>query len=274
MEQSDEKKYWTWKKMLAAIGIVLVLAMVKVFTGPPPPGKSSWREPMNDSSANRESKHLAKQIKKYPRETKFLENEIREAILSKEEQDIKLLEELTQKAMNLLPEDEKQQLIALQVRFNENGYGALTENEINTMQTLNKKAFDLLPAEDKVKLNKVFRETEEITTDVVLKDRLKALVDNLDHSDVAVRWKAIEELEKLGPKAKEVVHDIIPYLDSNDWRVRYYAAEILGMIGLSAKPAVPALQKALNDPDEKVRVRASWALDQISKDNQRNNNGR
>lgn len=82
-----------------------------------------------------------------------------------------------------------------------------------------------------------------------------------------MRWKAIVELEKLGPKAKEVVADIIPYLESNDWRVRYYSAEILGSIGPSAKPAIPALEKILNDPDEKVRLMASWAIGEISKDN-------
>ncbi len=247
MEQFNEKKYWTWKKILVVLGIILILAMVRVFTG--------------DYFGNRQSKNLPKLI---------AENEVREAFSSMEENDINLMRELTQKAINLLPENEKQQLITLQNRFNKDGYTALTEDEISTMQELNKKALSLLPAEDKEKLNEIF----EKTVNAVLEDTLKALVNNLGHSDEAVRWQAIVELEKLGPKAKGAVHDIIPYLERKDWRIRYYVAEILGTIGPSAKPAIPALQKALNDPDEKVRLRASWALDEISRDNQRSNNGR
>lgn len=269
MERFNEKKYWTWKKILVVLGIISILVIVKVFTSPPPSGKNSWREVFDDYLGNRESKALPELIKKYPKETKFLENEVSQVFSSMDVNDMKLMEELTQKAINLLPEDEKQQLMALHIRFNENGYGALTEDEINTMQELNKKAFNLLAPEDRAKLNKIFKKA----TDVVPQHRLKTLVNNLDHPDVTVRWQAIVELEKLGPKAEEVVQDIIPYLENDDWRVRYYAAEILGLIGSSAKPAIPALQKILNDPDEKVRVRASWALDEISKGKQRNNNG-
>lgn len=254
MEHFNRKKYWTWGKILIGLGIIFTLFIIYF--------------------ASRESTNLPEQIKENPEEAKFLENKVRETFSSMDQNDIKLIGELTQKAINLLPENERQQLIALQIRFNEYGYDSLTEKEINIMQQLNKKALDLLPAEDKLKLSKIFEKaTVEVSKDIKEqfsnqdKSWLKELVNKLDDPDTAVRWKAIVELEKLGPKAKELVADIIPYLESNDWRVRYYSAEILGSIGASAKPAIPALEKILNDPDEKVRLMASWAIDEISKDN-------
>lgn len=254
MEQFNRKEYWTWGKILIGLGVIFILVIIYF--------------------ANRESMNLSKQIKKHPEETEFLESNIREAFSSMDQNDIKLMEELTQKAISLLPEDAKQRLLALQARFSEYGYASLTENEIGTMQRLNQEAISLLPEEDRLKLARIFNKaSKEVRRDIEeqfpIQDeqRLKELVDKLDDSDDAVRWKAIVELEKLGPEAKGVVPDIIPYLESNDWRIRYYAVEILGMIGPGAKPAVPALQKVLNDPDKKVRWRASWALDEISKDN-------
>ncbi len=261
MEQFNQKNYWTWRKILTGLGVILILIIIYF--------------------VNRDSTNLPEQIKKHPKETKLLEDEAREAVSSMDQDDINLMEELTQKAINLLPDDEKQQLISLQLRFNEYSYDALTENEINTMQQLNKKAIGLLSTEDNLKLSKIFeRAVDEVRKDIKEQipnqdnSRLKELVGKLDDPDEAVRWKAILELERLGPKAKEIIPDLIRYLENDDWRIRYYAVEILGMIGSDAKAAFSALQKVSKDPDWKVRKRASWALDEISKNNKKNNTGR
>jgi len=254
MEQFNQKNYWTWRKILVGLGVIFILFIIYF--------------------ASRESTNLPEHIKKYPKETKLLEDKVREAVSSMDQDDINLMKELTQKAINLLPDDEKQRLIALQVRFNEYGYASLTENEINIMQQLNQKAFNLLPEEDRLKLSKIFEKAgDNIDKNIKQqfpnqsKSRLKELVDKLDDPSDAVRWQAIVELEKLGPKAKEIIPDLIRYLENDDWRIRYYTVEILGMIGPDAKAAVPALQKVSKDPDRKVRKRASWALDEISKNN-------
>ena len=261
MEQLNQKKYRAWRKILIGLGVIFILIIIYF--------------------ANRESPNLPKQIKKQPKETKFLEDKAREAFSSMDQNDMKLMEELTQKAINLLPYDERQRLIALQIRFNEYGYVSLTENEINTMQQLNQKAFNLLPQEDRLKLSKIFAKAgDEVHKNIneqfpnQSKSRLKEIVAKLDDSSDAVRWQAIVELERLGPKAKEIVPDLIQYLENDDWRIRYYAVEILGMIGPDAKAAVPSLQKVSKDPDWKVRKRASWALDEISKNSYKNNTSR
>lgn len=264
MKLFNKSRYWTWKNLFAVLGIILLLAIIKVFTGPPPPGKSSWLEVFSDHSQNGESKDLPRLIKKHPGESKIVEREVRDVFSSMDEKNIKLVEGLTQKAITLLPENDRQQLMSLHVRLNKGGYDALTVDEINIMQRLNEKAINLLPYEDRAKLNEIW----EKSTAVVLKSRLKTLVNNLDHPDEAVRWQAIVELEKFGSEAKLVMPDIIPYLKSDDWRVRYYAVEILGMIGPDARVAIPDLRKLLNDSDEKVRSRTSWALEEISKENQ------
>ncbi|GAJ07156.1 unnamed protein product, partial [marine sediment metagenome] len=147
MEHFNRKKYWTWGKILIGLGIIFILIIIYF--------------------ASRESTNLPEQIKENPEEAKFLENKVRETFSSMDQNDIKLIGELTQKATNLLPENERQQLIALQIRFNEYGYDSLTEKEINIMQQLNKKALDLLPAEDKLKLSKIFEKaTVEVSKDI------------------------------------------------------------------------------------------------------------
>jgi len=68
------------------------------------------------------------------------------------DEDIELIQELTNKAMLLLPENEREQLIELQTRFGKYGYSALTENETRLMQELNNKAINSLPENDRTKL--------------------------------------------------------------------------------------------------------------------------
>jgi len=76
---------------------------------------------------------------------------------SMKDEDIELMQELTGKAIGLLPKNEREQLIGLQTRFNKYGYSALTENETFLMQELNNKAVNLLPKTDRVKLDSLLK---------------------------------------------------------------------------------------------------------------------
>jgi len=160
MDELNQGHRFNWKTVSLLVGSLLLVAAVKVVTGPPPPGKSSWREAFSRSSRRGVD-------------------------------------------------------------------GRLERARI--------------------------RQTN-----------LQKLVSDLDHPDTAVRWKAIVELEELGPKAKGGVKDIIPFLGNDDWRIRYYAAEILGMIGPDATAAIAALQDMLNDSNEMAREKASWAITEIT----------
>jgi len=80
-------------------------------------------------------------------------------------EDIESIKELTNKAMLLLPENEREQLIELQTRFGKYGYSALTENETRLMQELNNKAMNLLPGKDRIKLDSLLRKVYDSLTD-------------------------------------------------------------------------------------------------------------
>jgi len=71
---------------------------------------------------------------------------------SMQNEDIESIKELTNKAVLLLPENEREELIELQTRFGKYGYSALTKNETRLMQELNNKAMNLLPENDRTKL--------------------------------------------------------------------------------------------------------------------------
>ena len=70
-------------------------------------------------------------------------------------------------------------------------------------------------------------------------------IQDLHHKDDQVRWKALEILAKLGPKAAPAVPTLIRALD-NDYD-RYRAITVLGAIGPAAAPAVPPLLGRLTD---------------------------
>ena len=84
---------------------------------------------------------------------------------SMESEDIELLQELTSKAIQLLPESEREQLIELQTRFGKNGYSVLTENETRLMQELNNKAMNLLPEKDRTKLHNLMKKLSDSLTE-------------------------------------------------------------------------------------------------------------
>jgi len=80
---------------------------------------------------------------------------------SMKDEDIELLQELTNKAVGLLPENEREKLIELQTRFGKYGYSSLTENENHVMQELNKKAINLLSKNDRIKLDGLLKKVDD-----------------------------------------------------------------------------------------------------------------
>jgi len=84
---------------------------------------------------------------------------------SMKNEDIESIKELTNKAVLLLPENEREELIELQTRFGKYGYSALTENETRLMQELNNKAMNLLPEKDRIKLYNLMKKAYDSLTD-------------------------------------------------------------------------------------------------------------
>lgn len=77
------------------------------------------------------------------------------------------------------------------------------------------------------------------------------------------RYRAAQNLGKLGEAAKEVVPVLREALKDKEWNVRVAAAEALGNIGPVASDAVAALIETLRDPEELVREAAGRALGRI-----------
>ena len=84
---------------------------------------------------------------------------------SMQNEDIESIKELTNKAVLLLPENEREELIELQTRFGKYGYSALTENETRLMQELNTKAINLLPENDRTKLDNLMEKLSDFLTE-------------------------------------------------------------------------------------------------------------
>ena len=84
---------------------------------------------------------------------------------SMKSEDIESIKELTNKAILLLPENEREELTKLLTRFGKYGYSALTENETFLMQELNNKAMNLLPEKDRTKLYNLMKKAYDSLTD-------------------------------------------------------------------------------------------------------------
>ena len=83
-----------------------------------------------------------------------------------------------------------------------------------------------------------------------------ALVEGLHDKDSNVRYRAAENLGKLGSKANAaVVRALVAALDDNDGSVRVRAQMSLGMLGPVAKGAAPALAKRIAEE----RFKAWWS---------------
>lgn len=89
------------------------------------------------------------------------------------------------------------------------------------------------------------------------------LIKQVVGSDTNAAIKAIDELGRLGPKAKPAVGALISALNSKDLGVRWHAIRTLGAIGKEAAAAVPSLEKGLTDNEPFVRAYSAYALGQI-----------
>lgn len=147
------------KTVVITIIAFIAIVLVKVFTGPPPPGMDTWGELFNRKS------NLPEQIKRHPVESRQVLDVINDNIPELSEEEINLLSKLTEKAMMFLPIDEQIMLNSLHDRFNENGYDVLNKDEIKQMQELNKKAYNLLPENDQRDLSSILQKMQRIVED-------------------------------------------------------------------------------------------------------------
>jgi hypothetical protein len=99
--------------------------------------------------------------------------------------------------------------------------------------------------------------------DIQLNPFRHVLLEALEAENAQYRWKAAEELGKIGSGAKFAVGPLTDKLKDKDATVRKYSAEALGKIGYNAKGAVLALIATLDDEDESVRLKAIDALGDI-----------
>jgi len=107
------------------------------------------------------------QLKDNPEDTKMVEEKMREQIMTMNQTDADLVAELSVKAISLLPPTEREQVLALHRKMQQNGENSLTEEEHATMQTLDAKGVDLLPEEDKIKLESILLKMyEKATSDI------------------------------------------------------------------------------------------------------------
>ena len=99
---------------------------------------------------------------------------------SMENEDMESINELTNKAVLLLPENEREELIELQTRFGKYGYSALTENETRLMQELNNKAINLLSENDRTKLYNLMKKlSDSLTGEITMVQQIRDIFPTL-----------------------------------------------------------------------------------------------
>jgi hypothetical protein len=133
----DNNNGWNFKKFLIALVFILIGAIVITY--------------INYSVENKETNTMSELYEKVEK--------------SMVKEDMELLNKLSDKARQLLPDDEKEKLLELQIIFSEYGYSALTEEDTRLMTELNKKAISLLPEKDRVKLFNLFKKLSDVLED-------------------------------------------------------------------------------------------------------------
>jgi len=126
------------------------------------------------------SKELEKWVNKINEEKTAMDTLYGNLEKSMENEDIELIKALTSKAIQLLPEKEKEKLIELQTRFGKYGYSALTENETRLMQDLNNKAMNLLPEKDRTKIDSLLKKVyDSLTEGTIMVQELRNMFPTL-----------------------------------------------------------------------------------------------
>jgi len=126
------------------------------------------------------SKELEEWVNKINEEKTTMDNLYENMEKSMENEDIELLKTLTSKAIQLLPENEREKLIELQTRFGKYGYSALTENETYLMQELNNKAMNLLPEKDRTKIDSLLKKVyDSLTEETTMVQELRNMFPTL-----------------------------------------------------------------------------------------------
>ena len=89
--------------------------------------------------------------------------------------------------------------------------------------------------------------------------------------DKNARVLVIDDIAKLGQKAKVALADLIKWTADEDPRTRWHAARAIGLIGEDALSAMPTLLKLLTDDDPIVATQAAAAVGLIREDDGRKN---
>lgn len=93
-------------------------------------------------------------------------------------------------------------------------------------------------------------------------EKVSKLISLLRHPKMEERFKASEELVKIG---KHAIEELRRLLDDEDWSIRWRVAYTIGRIGEKHKlndEDVERIGKLTKDPDQNVRV---WALKALKK---------
>jgi len=85
----------------------------------------------------------------------------------------------------------------------------------------------------------------------------------LKSSNSSTRERAIDELRRLGPYAKQTLPDLRGLLDSEDLVIRFHAAAAVLAINAPGKNSLSILVRALKHPDESFRTTAARLLGEV-----------
>jgi len=94
-------------------------------------------------------------------------------------------------------------------------------------------------------------------------DALRKQLESLKSRQAEVRRQALEALARMRDKARAAVPQIAESLRDENARVRAKAAEALGRIRAKVDTAIPALKQALKDKAPEVREAARKALEKL-----------
>ena len=98
------------------------------------------------------------------------------------------------------------------------------------------------------------RQKDKTIGNKISKENLSILISRFRHPKLEERFKASEEVVKIG---YEAAPELMKLLVDNNWEVRWRAAYVFGKIGLITDKDINSIGKLVEDPNQNVRV---WAL--------------